>query len=121
MDRLNYPTEQVFTAYLQTWVARQQHAEPLYELARYYRLKNMFDLACYFAAQAVATPQPDDILFVDADVSQWRALDELRVAATYCPAYKQAGYKAMLQLIQEQKFPANQKQRIMNNAKFYSE
>lgn len=121
MERLNYPTEQVFTAYLQTWIARQQRAEPLYELARYYRLKKMFDLACYFASQAVAIPQPDDILFVDADVYQWRALDELSVAATYCSAYKQAGRKAMMQLIQEQKFPVTQKERIMGNAKFYSE
>lgn len=28
------------------------------------------DLACYFAAQAVAIPEPDDILFVDMDVYQ---------------------------------------------------
>lgn len=119
MDRLNYPTEQVFTAYLQTWIARQQRAEPLYELARYYRLKKMYDLACYFAAQAVAIGQPDDILFVDTSVYQWRALDELSVSATYCPAYREDGHQAILKLIKEQKYPASVQQRITDNLKFY--
>ena len=53
MDFLNYPTEQVFNAYLQTWIARQQRAELLNELARHYRLKQMFDLVYYFAVQAI--------------------------------------------------------------------
>lgn len=72
----------------------------------------MFDLACYFAAQAVAIAQPDDILFVDVDVYQWRALDEPSVVATYCPAYKQAGRKAMMQLIQEQNFCNSKKKEL---------
>ncbi|MFW2036836.1 tetratricopeptide repeat-containing glycosyltransferase [Acinetobacter junii] len=118
-QRLNFPAEQVFTAYLQTWIVRQQRAEPLYELARYYRLNKMYDLACYFAMQAIAIPQPDDILFVEADVYQWRALDELSVSATYCPVYKEAGYKAMLKLIEQQKFPDSHKNRIIENSRLY--
>lgn len=119
MERLNYPTEQIFTAYLQAWICRQKRAEPLYELARFYRYQKMFDLACYFAEQAVKIPQPDDILFVDASVYQWRALDELSVSASYCPVYKHAGHAAILKLIEEQKFPEHERDRIINNLNFY--
>lgn len=120
MERLNYPTEQILTAYLQTWIARQQRAEPLYELARFYRHKKIFDLACYFADQAVNIPQPNDLLFVDADVYKWRALDELSVSANYCPVYREAGKAALLKLVNEQKFPEHQRERIIGNLKFYS-
>ena len=39
--------------YIDSWIARQQRAELFYELARHYRLKQMFDLVYYFAVQAI--------------------------------------------------------------------
>lgn len=118
-ERLNYPAEQIYTGYLQCWIARQQRAEPLYELARYYRGQKIFDLACYFADQAVKIPRPTDILFVNASVYDWRALDELSVSASYCPAYKSAGKAAIEKLLAEHKFPPSEFSRISNNIRFY--
>lgn len=118
-ERLNYPIEHVYLAYLQAWISRQQRAEPLYELARFYRERQLYDTACYFAQQAVNIVQPDDLLFVDHSVYAWRVLDELSVSATYCAPYKPAGQAAMLKLIQQQKFPLSEKARIEANVVFY--
>lgn len=119
-ERLGLAEDIVYKEYLQSWIARQHRAEPLYELARYYRGKKNFDLACYFAQQAVNIKMPSDQLFVDASIYEWRALDELAVAASYCIAYKDAGRIAMQRLLTERKFPTSQKERILANEKFYT-
>lgn len=118
-ERLNKPIEQIYMAYLQAWASRQQRAEPLYELARFYREQQIYETACHFAQQAVNIPRPDDMLFVDSSVYDWRTLDELSVSATYCNAFKAAGKAAILQLVEEQKFPAHERQRIEDNLRFY--
>lgn len=118
-ERLHLDEAKVYREYLQSWIAKQHRAEPLYELARYYRGRKNFDLSCYFAAQAVRIPMPETGLFVDASVYEWRALDELSVSATYCSAYKAAGKAAIRQLLSEQKYPDAQQKRISANEKFY--
>jgi len=118
-ERLGLSEEIIYKEYLQSWVARQQRAEPLYELARYYRGKNLFDLASYFAQQAANITLPQDKLFVDASVYEWRALDELAVAASYCVAYNDAGKAAIQKLITDNKYPTSQKERILANEKFF--
>lgn len=118
-EQLNRPIEQIYMAYLQAWNSRQQRAEPLYELARFYRERQLYDTACHFAQQAIHIPRPADILFVDSSVYDWRALDELSVSATYCSAFKPAGRHAIFKLIEQQKFPASEKARIEGNLRFY--
>lgn len=118
-ERLNYSFECVFVAYFETWRARPQRAEPAYELARFCRLQNKFDLASHFAKIACETQKPSDILFIDASVYAWRALDELSVSATYAINYKSDGQIAINQLISEQRFPESERERILSNQKFY--
>ena len=118
-ERLNLSEEIVYREYLQSWIIHQQRAEPLYELARYYRGKKAFDLAAYFAEQAVKIPIPTNGLFIDTSVYEWRVLDELSVAGTWCSAYKEAGRAAMQRLVNEKKYPDTQKKRILDNQKFY--
>ncbi|WP_130802187.1 tetratricopeptide repeat-containing glycosyltransferase [Acinetobacter ihumii] len=118
-ERLGLAHDIVYTEYLQSWIARQQRAEPLYELARYYRSLKSYDLACYYADQAVNIERPEDRLFVDASVYDWRALDELSVSATYCKAYREKGKLAIHKLVEQRKYPQNQHERIMGNLKLY--
>lgn len=118
-ERLKKPTEEIRHAYLQAWVSRPQRAEPLYELARYYREQKQFETACQFALQACQIKRPSDILFVDDSVYTWRALDELSVAASYCPAYKEEGKLAIQKLLKQQLFPTSEKARLIANATFY--
>jgi len=60
----------------------QRGAEPLYYLARHYRLKNRFSLAYVYAKAGVCIPMPLG-LFVDHDIYAWRIYDELALAAFY--------------------------------------
>jgi hypothetical protein len=106
-------------AYLTAYAARPQRAEPLCELARYHRERSEFALACLYARQAAALPRPaEDILFIDAQVYAWRALDELAVSAFYTPL-RDLGRAALQQLLAERRYPASEQARIEANRPFY--
>jgi len=60
---------------------RPTRAEPLYELARFYRLRKGYAMATLFAKAGAETPRPDDQLFVVESLYAWQMLDELGVAA----------------------------------------
>jgi hypothetical protein len=62
---------------------RPTRAEPLHELARYYRLRKGYAMATLFAKAGVETPRPPDRLSVSEDVYTWQALDELAVASSW--------------------------------------
>jgi len=66
---------------------RPRRAEPLFELARYYRSKKGYAMATLFAKAGVQTPRPSDRLFIDASVYTWRLLDELAVATYWVGDY----------------------------------
>lgn len=73
----------VLAELLAAYNLRPTRAEPLYELARYYRLKNGYAMATLFAKAGAQTPRPSDRLFVAESVYTWRLLDELAVAASW--------------------------------------
>jgi glycosyltransferase involved in cell wall biosynthesis len=81
LEVTNAPPMVVTAAYLDAYKSRPQRAESLCELARYHRLRDELPLAYLFAQAAAATSRPNDHLFVDDTVYEWRALDELAVAA----------------------------------------
>jgi glycosyltransferase involved in cell wall biosynthesis len=80
---LGAPWEQTLGTYLEAYQARPVRAEPLYEIARHYRLSETFELGYLFAQLASQIPEPDDMLFVDTDVYAWKATDELAICAYY--------------------------------------
>jgi tetratricopeptide (TPR) repeat protein len=79
--RLEASESVVLGELLGAYSLRPQRAEPLYELARYYRLRGRQAMATLFAKAGVETPRPDDQLFVVESVYAWQMLDELGVAA----------------------------------------
>ena len=78
---LDKPEEVVLRELLAAYEMRPVRAEPLYELAQYFRRRKMYGKAFLFAKIGVLTPRPSDRLFVAQDVYDWRLLDELGVAA----------------------------------------
>lgn len=111
-------SNEVREAYLAAYQARPHRAEPLSRLAAYHRLRGEFALAHLFARQAAAIARPTDTLFVDESVYAWRALDELVVSAYYVGAIEQ-GRIALQQLLREQKFPQEHRQRIEGNRQYF--
>jgi len=55
-------------AYLRAYQFRPIRAEPLYELARYYRQRGEYAVAFLFAKTAIEIPRPPDIHFLDERV-----------------------------------------------------
>jgi tetratricopeptide (TPR) repeat protein len=85
---------------LKAWELRPSRAEPLHELARYFRERSKYGRAYVFARMGRFLPRPDDSLFVAEDVHGWRLLDELAVAAFWVGNYSEC--KACCEEIFEQ-------------------
>lgn len=82
------PEEFVVSALLAAYEMRPSRSEPLYELARYYRLNKAYASACLFARAGLAIARPADRLFVSQNVYDWRLHDELAVSAYWCENYE---------------------------------
>jgi len=119
VERLGGTPADVAHAYLETWNARPTRAEPLVQLARWHRSRSEWPLALLYARAAVATPRPDDQLFVEDAVYAWRALDELAIAAWHAGA-RDEGRAAAERLVAEQRFPAAEHERIERNRAWYA-
>ena len=62
---LNKPWEEIQQAFLECYNSRPNRAEPLYHIARIYRMNGKNGLAHMFAKMAASLPYPkEDILFV---------------------------------------------------------
>jgi tetratricopeptide (TPR) repeat protein len=85
--RLEKPEAVVLGELLAAYTLRPTRAEPLYELARYYRVRKGYAMATLFAKAGVQTTLPSDRLFVIESVYTWRLLDELGVAAYWVNDY----------------------------------
>lgn len=79
--RLELPEGVVLQELLSAYNLRPRRAEPLHELARYFRQRQSYGMALLFARAGAHTPRPTDSLFVSESVYTWRLLDELAVAA----------------------------------------
>src|SRR6478609_597704 len=86
--RLEKPEAAVLTELLAAYALRPTRAEPLYELARYYREKGGYAMATLFAKAGIGTPRPDDQLFVLESIYTWRLLDELAVSAHWAQDFR---------------------------------
>ncbi|MBN2194740.1 MAG: glycosyltransferase family 2 protein [Polyangiaceae bacterium] len=78
---LGLPEDGIVGALLAAYEMRPVRAEPLYELARYFRVRKMYGKAFLFATVGAKTPRPNDSLFVFQEVYDWRLLDELGISA----------------------------------------
>lgn len=104
MVKCGYPWERIQNTMLQAFAMRPSHAEPLYNLARYYReqgdqeraksgaaTSGHYALAVVFARAAVAIgPSSDTFPDVDHTVNDWRSKDELATALTYLNGHAEA-------------------------------
>ncbi len=113
------PWEKTMQYFLSAWNYRPVRAEPLYQIARIYRLSGHPRLGYLFAKQAQNIPFPQqDILFLANEVWEWQVLDEIASTAFYVGEF-QEGYDACMTLLKENKFPETERGRIMQNLEQY--
>jgi len=116
-EMIGSPPETVMAAYLAAYENRPTRAEPLCSLARYLRMQERYALAKMFASQAAAMTRPDDVLFVDDSVYEWRAADEFAVAAYWSGDYE-ASAKAGRELLASERVPVDERKRVQANLDF---
>lgn len=116
-ERVAAPYAEVVAAYLDTCDCRPSRAEAPCELARYFRLNKRWNLARHFAQIAVNLPLPDDVLFIDRSVHDWRARDEQSIAAYWCGDYVESA-RLCRELLADARLPADQRGRIQSNLNF---
>ena len=109
------PWETVLNLFLGAYNYRPCRAEPLWHIARIYRMNGYPRIGYLYAKAALAIPMPKyDILFISQDVYEWQLLDELASCAYYVHAFKE-GYDASLRLLSEGKVPPSEIERIKTN------
>ncbi|MCC6213834.1 MAG: glycosyltransferase family 2 protein [Polyangiaceae bacterium] len=116
-ERAGRPVEEVEAAYLAAYELRPSRAEPLCELARLHREQGRHALAWVYANAAVCAARPDDLLFLDASVYEWRALDELSVASYWTGRLEDAR-SLQEQLLGGGRLPAGERRRVEENLAF---
>lgn len=116
--RLERPAAEVMDRYLRAHESRPSRAEALGDLARFCRDNGpRWPLAHLFAKTAARIPYPSDILFVEFDWYNWRALDELAVAAYWTGEYEEAS-ACCEELLAGGKLPEAQRERVNRNLEF---
>jgi len=120
---LERPTEETAQAFLDCFNHRPSRAEPLWFLARLYRMKDKNATAYLYARMAAEIPYPEhDILFIQNDVYSWAVLDEVAATAFYA-GFPEVGLQACNKLLSFDPgiLPIEHKQRIYDNKKSYEQ
>jgi hypothetical protein len=117
-ERLGVHPALVSAAYLRAYQHRPTRVEPLVALASFHRRRGEHHIAFIYAREAAACSRPLDLLFVEADAYQWRALDELAISAFYAGKFDE-GRSAIGRLVDEGRFPEHERTRILSNRRFY--
>ena len=115
MHKLGEPWPVVQDAYLRAWSRRPSRAEPLHAIAVHYRSQQQYQLGHLFAHSAAQIPLPaGDVLFVDASVYEWRALDEQAVCGSWIGKSAES-FAICRRLLARADLPDDDRQRIVAN------
>lgn len=118
LELLGERWEKALDAYLRAWESRPQRAEPLHRIARHYRSEGSYELAEIFARRAKAIRFPEsDLLFVSADVYDWRIDDELSICAFWLGRYRES-FDLCTRLLDVPGIPEGDRERILANRDF---
>lgn len=119
LELLERPFHEIRDAYIKAYKYRPSRAESMYALAKLHRNNKEPALAHAYAAAAVATPYPNDNLFVDESVYEWRSLDEYAISASKLGMLDKAR-KANLELLGREGLKAGNRRRAEDNFTFSS-
>jgi glycosyltransferase involved in cell wall biosynthesis len=117
MEILNKPFDEIVKTYFQAFQIAPWRAESLWAAARLCRTYCRWDQAYRFAKQALKIRYPEGALFVGQGIYEWAILDEFSIAAYWTEHYHEARHAAN-QILQDNKYPQDQKDRIEANFKF---
>jgi len=116
------PWHEIQESFLAAYNYRPTRAEPLFHIAQVYRMKfNMPAVAYIYAKMAADIPYPkDDILFIPDALYKFAVLDELAAVAYYA-GRPDVGYMASKALLEQNRVPLDQLDRVNSNFAKYKE
>ena len=107
--------------FLMSWNYRPIRAEPLYHIAKMYRMVNQPRLAYLYAKLAKDMPYPHfDILFIDEDVYRWQVDDEIASTAFYLNRFDE-GLDCAKRCLSNPLYPESEKPRMQTNINLYNQ
>jgi glycosyltransferase involved in cell wall biosynthesis len=107
---------------LDAYAMRPSRAEPLLDLARYYRERGKNELAVMFAKQGLRTPYPStDVLFIEREAYYDGFMQEIAIAGFYVPLLKEEAREACEYLAVRRHLQAAMRQQARYNLQFYAE
>ena len=115
MESLGHPDEEVIHAYGQAARAAPRRAEALHGAARLCRERKRYEDGFRHAAAGIAIAMPKSGLFVEPWIYDWGLLDEYAIHAYWTGHYRES-LEACLELLTQQKLPAEHRDRVMTNA-----
>jgi tetratricopeptide (TPR) repeat protein len=117
-ERMNRPAAQILEAQLEAFNFRPTRAEPLVALARYFRNQRQYASGLIFAQAALGMPRPNDILYLDRSVYEWRARDEYAIATYWLGMYEESLRESNRLLEPKSGLPESQRERVEKNRRF---
>ncbi len=118
MDR---PLGEIMEWAMRGYAARPQRLESLYELIRYCRIHEHYEIGYLIGKLIAYTAFPaEDRLFVHKDIYDWKLKDEISVCAYHVGDYRESMNLARYLLTSPQ-VPDDSRQRIQENIRFCEE
>jgi len=88
---LGYDRDDVERTFMMAYIHSKHRLEPIYEIAKRYRLDGEFDKAYSFASLGVKIGVPkNDTLFISYDVYKWKIIEEFALSAYYTGRFKES-------------------------------
>jgi tetratricopeptide (TPR) repeat protein len=115
MEELKYPWKDIEEAYMKAHTFCKIRAEPLYNIAKHYRLAGDFQTGYKISKKASYIPYPEKcVLFIYRDMYEYRILDEVAVNAFYLGKYHES-YSISKKLLDSGVVPESEIKRIKSN------
>lgn len=114
---LKHPVDQQIAAYLRAYDVVPARAEALHGAAAVCRTHGRYHLGYLLARQGIMLAEPENGLFLDRSVYQYRMLDEFQVNAYWAGHYRES-LDAAATILQGGHFPDSERPRLVANADF---
>ena len=114
---LKRPILEVTAAFIAAHAFRPTRAESFGLLALFLRENEQWEMARFFAEEAMRIPRPKDTLFVTREWYDWRAADEFAISAYWAGDYRGCE-KACRLLLESRPLPHHEMERVRQNLAF---
>lgn len=116
-ERLGHEAAEIVQAFMAAHESLPNRLEGLHGAARICRIHNLYQQGYILARHALRLPPPATGLFVEAWIADYGLRDEYAVLAYWTGHYRET-FDICLQLLKENRAPANYRPRLRQNAEF---